>query len=110
MVGPAPRTALRHVERLIYADRLRPGQPLGGLTYPAPMSTDATPVPAIEHYPNGQPKFEGKHLDGEMHGEWVFYRTDGSVMRRGRFDRGRQVGVWGTYDRAGTLVKETDFG
>jgi hypothetical protein len=25
-------------------------------------------------------------------------------------DRGKQVGVWRTYDRSGTIVKETDFG
>jgi hypothetical protein len=31
-------------------------------------------------------------------------------MRTGAFDRGRQVGVWRTLDRAGTVVKTTDFG
>jgi hypothetical protein len=30
-------------------------------------------------------------------------------MRTGEFDRGRQVGIWRTFDRAGRLVKETDF-
>jgi hypothetical protein len=30
-------------------------------------------------------------------------------MRTGEFDRGRQVGVWRTFDRAGRLVKETGF-
>jgi hypothetical protein len=28
-------------------------------------------------------------------------------MRTGAFDRGRQVGVWRTYDRAVKVVKET---
>ena len=41
---------------------------------------------------------------------WSFFRADGSLMRSGRFDRGRQVGPWRTFDRAGKLVKETDFG
>lgn len=44
-----------------------------------------------------------------MHGDWEWYRTDGSVMRTGRFDRGKQVGVWRTFARSGQLVKETDF-
>jgi antitoxin component YwqK of YwqJK toxin-antitoxin module len=44
-----------------------------------------------------------------MHGEWEFLRKDGSVMRAGRFDHGRQVGKWRTFDRAGKVVKETDF-
>jgi antitoxin component YwqK of YwqJK toxin-antitoxin module len=61
------------------------------------------------YYPNGGIKFTGGYVDGEMHGEWRWYRTDGSLMRTGAFDRGRQVGVWRTYDRAGHVVKETAF-
>jgi antitoxin component YwqK of YwqJK toxin-antitoxin module len=75
------------------------------------MSTeDPVPTAAIDHYPNGTPRFRGFHLDGEMHGEWTFYRSDGSVMRTGTFDRGRQVGSWITFDRAGKTVKVTDYG
>jgi len=44
-----------------------------------------------------------------MHGEWEFLRKDGSVMRSGLFERGRQVGTWRTFDRAGKVVKETQF-
>ena len=44
-----------------------------------------------------------------MHGDWAFYRKDGSLMRSGSFDRGAQVGVWRTFDRGGHLVKETRF-
>jgi antitoxin component YwqK of YwqJK toxin-antitoxin module len=44
-----------------------------------------------------------------MHGPWQFFRADGSLMREGSFDQGRQIGVWRTYDRAGKLVKETSF-
>ena len=69
-----------------------------------------TATEAIDHYPNGNARFRGFHLDGEMHGEWTFYRADGSVMRNGTFDRGRQVGVWRTFARDGRLVTEKDFG
>ena len=71
---------------------------------------DATPIEDIAYYTSGTLKSEGYTLDGAMHGEWVFYRLDGSVMRSGRFERGRQVGSWRTFDRTGRLVKETDFG
>jgi antitoxin component YwqK of YwqJK toxin-antitoxin module len=71
---------------------------------------DDAPTSAIDHYANGNPRFRGSHLDGEMHGEWTFYRSDGSVMRTGAFERGRQVGPWTTFDRAGKHVKVTDFG
>ncbi len=63
----------------------------------------------IAHYPNGNVKFRGAYLEGEMHGEWTFYRADGSRMRTGGFDRGKQIGTWRTYDRAGKVVKETTF-
>jgi antitoxin component YwqK of YwqJK toxin-antitoxin module len=67
-------------------------------------------IPHEERYDNGQPKLRGAHLDGAMHGRWEFFRRDGSVMRAGSFDRGRQIGTWRTYDRSGAVVKETDFG
>ena len=73
-----------------------------------PETPDA--VATTVHYPEGAVKMEGAHLDGEMHGPWRWFRTDGTVMRTGAFERGRQVGPWRTFDRAGKLVKETDYG
>jgi antitoxin component YwqK of YwqJK toxin-antitoxin module len=67
------------------------------------------PIAEVVRYANGNLKMEGSLLDGEMHGDWAWYRTDGTVMRTGAFDRGAQVGAWRTFDRAGRLVKETDF-
>ena len=75
----------------------------GGPGDPAP------PVPEETRYANGSVKFRGANLDGRMHGPWEFFRTDGSLMRSGNFDRGKQIGVWRTYDRAGRVVKETTF-
>jgi len=66
--------------------------------------------PVVDRYPNGNLRFEGQNLDGDMHGEWRFYRSDGSLMRSGAFERGRQVRVWRTFARDGRLVRETDFG
>jgi len=67
------------------------------------------PVEETAHYPNGRLKFTGSRLDGELHGAWSWYRTDGSIMRTGQFELGRRVGVWRSYDRSGRVVKETDF-
>ncbi len=69
----------------------------------------ATLEPAIDYYDNGNVRFRGANMDGQMHGPWEFFRKDGSLMRAGSFDRGRQVGAWRTYDRIGTVVKETTF-
>ena len=73
------------------------------------MTQRSEPVPYSVAYPSGVVKMRGAHLDGEMHGSWEWYRTDGTVMRTGGFDRGRQIGVWRTFDRSGRLVKETDY-
>lgn len=61
----------------------------------------------VVRYSSGILKMKGSRLGGEMHGAWKWYRTDGSVMRTGSFDRGKRVGVWRTYERTGRLVKET---
>ncbi len=71
--------------------------------------TDPEPVPSIDYYDTGGVRNRGWRLDGQMHGAWEFLRKDGSVMRSGAFDRGRQVGVWRTFDRTGRVVKETRF-
>jgi antitoxin component YwqK of YwqJK toxin-antitoxin module len=70
---------------------------------------NAKPEPEIEHYANGLVKMRGFRLAGELHGAWEWFRTDGTLMRTGEFDRGRQVGVWRTFARDGRVVKETDF-
>jgi antitoxin component YwqK of YwqJK toxin-antitoxin module len=73
------------------------------------MVASSDPVAETEHYPNGQVKMTGFRVDGELHGSWAWYRTDGTIMRTGEFDCGRQIGTWRTFDRSGRLVKETDF-
>ena len=67
------------------------------------------PVQEKVLFDNGRTKYTGLLLGGAMHGEWTWYRRDGTVLRRGTFDRGRQVGTWRTYDRSGIVVKETSF-
>ena len=60
-------------------------------------------------YSTGEVQSRGSRLDGELHGAWEWFRKDGTLMRTGHFDRGRQVGIWRTFDRTGRMVKETDF-
>ena len=74
------------------------------------MPEQPSPDPEVTYYANGKVKYRGANLDGQMHGPWEFFRTDGSLMRAGSFDRGRQIGTWTTFDRDGRVVKETEFG
>jgi antitoxin component YwqK of YwqJK toxin-antitoxin module len=73
------------------------------------MAKTSKPTPDIAYYDDGGVRYHGFQLEGEMHGAWEFFRKDRSVMRGGEFDRGKQVGVWRTFDRSGRVVKETDF-
>ena len=73
------------------------------------MSETPKPEPDVAEYPNGGVKYAGFKLAGAPHGDWSWYRLDGSLMRSGSFERGRQVGIWRTFDRSGRLVKETTF-
>ncbi|WP_235560311.1 toxin-antitoxin system YwqK family antitoxin [Microbacterium sp. Leaf288] len=70
----------------------------------------AEPTPHQELHKDGSVRARGQMLDDEMHGYWEWFRLDGSIMRSGSFDRGRQIGVWTTYDRSGAPHKETQFG
>jgi antitoxin component YwqK of YwqJK toxin-antitoxin module len=67
------------------------------------------PVEETVHFSDGTVKYTGSRLEEELDGAWSWYRTDGSLMRTGEFDHGRQVGTWRTYDRKGNVVKETPF-
>jgi uncharacterized protein YdhG (YjbR/CyaY superfamily) len=58
----------------------------------------------------GALKAKGRMKDGELHGSWSWWRADGTLLRTGSFDRGRQVGAWTTYDAAGGPVRTTDKG
>ena len=64
----------------------------------------------LELYSNGVPKARGKYKAGEMHGDWSFFRTDGTLMRSGSFREGAQTGEWTTYDRSGAPYKTTLVG
>jgi antitoxin component YwqK of YwqJK toxin-antitoxin module len=73
------------------------------------MAPRDKPVEETVNYDNGKTKYSGFMLGGEMHGAWSWYRRDGSLMRTGEFDRGRQVGTWRSFNRSGKLLKETAF-
>jgi antitoxin component YwqK of YwqJK toxin-antitoxin module len=48
-------------------------------------------------------------VDGVPEGYWEWFRKDGSEMRSGYFQSGKQTGKWTTYDKHGVAVKVTAF-
>lgn len=69
----------------------------------------SSPTERVDTYADGSIKAKGHELDGQLHGRWEWFRQDGTLLRTGEFDRGIQVGTWGTYTRDGVLHKETHF-
>ena len=63
----------------------------------------------IDRHKDGSIRAKGKMLGGELHGYWEWFRKDGSKMRSGYFDRGKQVGEWKTYTGDGKVAKVTEF-
>ena len=70
--------------------------------------TESTPREVL--HKDGSIRARGHMRDDEMDGYWEWFRVDGTMLRSGSFDRGRQIGTWTTYDRSGAPHKETRFG
>lgn len=72
-----------------------------------PADGDEPLTERVERFADGSIRARGPMLGDQLHGDWEWWRQDGSRLRTGSFDRGEQVGEWTTYDRAGAPVKTT---
>lgn len=61
----------------------------------------------IEYHKDGSVWAKGDMVDGECDGYWEWFRLDGTKMRSGYFEKGKQVGEWVTYDKMGKAFKKT---
>ncbi len=48
-------------------------------------------------------------VDGKLDGYWEWFRRNGTKMRSGYFEKGKQVGQWTTYDKNNKVYKITSF-
>ena len=64
----------------------------------------------VERHRDGSVRARGAVVGGQLHGYWEWFRLDGTLMRSGFFEHGRNVGEWTTYDRSGAPYKVTDRG
>ncbi len=67
----------------------------------------AKPKSHTEYHKDGSVWARGQSVDGVPTGYWQWFRKDGTRMRSGTFEVGRQVGEWTTYDRKGVVVRVT---
>lgn len=65
------------------------------------------PEEHVQHHADGSLRARGMKKDGLAEGYWEWFRKDGTRMRSGHFENGRQVGEWTTYDRTGAPYKVT---
>jgi hypothetical protein len=64
-------------------------------------------TPFRKQHANGTLWAKGQTAGGKPSGYWEWFRKDGTRLRSGYFDAGRQVGEWTTYDRRGAVYKVT---
>ncbi len=60
-----------------------------------------------EYHRDGSIWAKGRMIGDVQEGYWEWFRKDGTRMRSGYFEHGRQVGEWTTYDKSGRIVKVT---
>ncbi len=65
--------------------------------------------PHIVYHKDGSIWAKGMMSDGVPTGYWQWFRIDGTKMRSGHFENGRQVGQWMTYDKKGRKYKVTQI-
>jgi antitoxin component YwqK of YwqJK toxin-antitoxin module len=61
----------------------------------------------IQHHKDGSVWARGQTIGDLPSGYWEWFRKDGTKLRSGSFEEGKQVGEWTTYDRNGEVYKVT---
>ncbi len=51
------------------------------------------------YFKSGKIKAEGNYENGQMDGEWKFYRETGQLWQVGNFKNGKKNGSWVRYDK-----------
>ncbi len=65
--------------------------------------------PSKEWHENGQLKAEGRYVDGERSGQWVFGYENGRTESIGKFEDGQRTGEWTFFRESGELLKTGGF-
>ncbi|MQA65997.1 MAG: hypothetical protein GEU76_08870 [Alphaproteobacteria bacterium] len=72
------------------------------------MTAKATRAkPHIQYHKDGSVWAKGQTTGDVPTGYWEWFRKDGTRLRSGFFEDGKQVGEWTTYDRKGRVYKVT---
>ena len=60
----------------------------------------------VSYHPNDVVQARGDYVEDQPDGWWRYYRADGSMVREGAWERGRQSGLWRYYYASGARQME----
>ena len=60
-------------------------------------------------YKNGAKKAEGKCINGQFEGKWLFFSEDGALLQEGNFNNNLKDGEWKRYSKTGELDYHEEF-
>ena len=63
----------------------------------------------IKYHNDGSIWAKGKTVGNVPEGYWEWFRKEGTIMRSGYFNNGKQTGEWTTYDKQGQVYKVTQI-
>ena len=61
----------------------------------------------VKRHNDGTIWAKGTMVGSQPEGYWEWFRKDGTKLRSGYFEKGKQVGDWTTYDKNGKVYKVT---
>jgi antitoxin component YwqK of YwqJK toxin-antitoxin module len=61
----------------------------------------------LHYHKDGSLWARGQTICDVPTGYWEWFRKDGTKLRSGHFENGKQVGEWATYDKSGQVYKVT---
>jgi len=64
---------------------------------------------AIEYYPNGQIKKQGKLINGLKEGHWTIYHANGQKYLEGYFTNNKHDGKWLEWYENGQLAEDGEY-
>jgi antitoxin component YwqK of YwqJK toxin-antitoxin module len=70
-------------------------------------SRKSSPEAYTKYHKDGSLWAKGQTLGGVETGYREWFRKDGTRMRSGTFEDGKQIGEWTTYDREGEVYRVT---
>ncbi len=59
-----------------------------------------------DFYINGMALMNGRYIDGQKQGDFIFYNPTGKIYKRGLYDNNEMKGIWSYYDSNGVLKAE----